>query len=189
MDTAISVQIAGLSAMNKAELLSIWAKNFRAAPPCIAAEESDGFHPCLPNPGAGVRRPSEHNPKKTTRDLPRPSTRENSPGTGARRVCTMAPASYVPGRAKSTRYQSRTAPLPITANCSAICPKSRERSMGHVGLAPCSSERKRKRNEPISPDPMRNLHPQIFRRGLGSVVQFAPRSTGSLRGIYPQPAT
>ena len=45
MDTAISVQIAGLSAMNKAELLSIWAKNFREAPPCIAAEESDGFHP------------------------------------------------------------------------------------------------------------------------------------------------
>jgi hypothetical protein len=33
MNTALSDQIAGLPAMNKAELLSIWAKNFSQAPP------------------------------------------------------------------------------------------------------------------------------------------------------------
>jgi hypothetical protein len=33
MNTALSDQIAGLPAPNKAELLSIWAKNFSQAPP------------------------------------------------------------------------------------------------------------------------------------------------------------
>src|ERR1035437_7374877 len=33
MNTRLSEQIAGLPAMNKAELLSIWAKNVREAPP------------------------------------------------------------------------------------------------------------------------------------------------------------
>ena len=33
MNTALSDQIAGLAGLNKAELRSIWAKNFREAPP------------------------------------------------------------------------------------------------------------------------------------------------------------
>ena len=33
MNTALSDQIAGLPAMSKAQLLAIWAKNFREAPP------------------------------------------------------------------------------------------------------------------------------------------------------------
>ena len=33
MNTALSEQIAGLPAMSKAQLLAIWAKNFREAPP------------------------------------------------------------------------------------------------------------------------------------------------------------
>jgi len=161
MNTALSDQIAGLAGLNKAELRSIWAKNFREAPP--ASLRKDLMVPILAYRiqereygGTAVWRTQ---PGKSYERSPSPLSRASRPRGGVPRASTMARVSSGRGRTKSTRSKSQTAPLPIAVSRTAICPRSRERLPGHVGPAPFSLERSRGENEHITWHSLCHIHP------------------------------
>jgi len=141
MNTAVSDQIAALPAMSKAQLLAIWAKNFREAPP--SSLRKDLMVPILAyriqeREYGGLANTTRKKLREIAKSID-PGKQAQGRGTSSLHRGTRLVRSW---KGEVHEVQVLNAAIPIAASHSAICPRSRERLPEPVGPAPCSSERR-----------------------------------------------